>query len=145
MYTPILARTLLLALSASTLATATYQNTSTVQATNMNITLYAEPNCNSNGSAADWTAVMEYGRQALVGNATFFLSYTLSRNTTLNEQLDFSGPTKGMGSLDGNPEQCTLFHETTSPDSNGNTLAENICYGLLNGQAQVSFSSSRVV
>ena len=54
MYTPILARTLVLALSASTLATATYQSTSTVQATNMNITLYAEPNCNSNGSAASW-------------------------------------------------------------------------------------------
>ena len=44
-----------------------------------------------------------------------------------------------MGELDGNPEQCTLFHETTSPDSNRNTVAANKCYGLLNGQAQVSF------
>ena len=67
-----------------------------------------------------------------------FLSYSLSRATTLQEQLDISGPTKGMGSLDGNPQQCTLFHETTSPDSNGNPLVANQCYGLLLGPAEVS-------
>lgn len=84
---------------------------------------------------------MEYGSQTPISGT--FLSYMLSRNTTLNEQLDISGPTKGMGVLDGNPGACTLYHETTSPDSNGNTLAGNKCYGLLNGQAQCVRLSSK--
>ena len=121
MYTLILARTILLALSASTLATATYQDTSTLQATNMNITLYGLENCNSNVSALVGHAHISYGEQT---PADFtFLSYMLSRDTTLNEQLDISGPTPGMGVVDGNPEECTLYHETTSPDSNGHSLA----------------------
>ncbi|KAM0805952.1 hypothetical protein BDR22DRAFT_816823 [Usnea florida] len=135
MYTLNLARTLLLALSASTLATAGYSNTSTVAGTNMNITVFVDPNCNSNVTAGSALLVMEYGSQTAIGNATF-QSYMLSRDTTLQEQLDISGPTKGMGVLDGNPQECTLFHETTSPDSNGHTLAGNKCYGLLNGPAQ---------
>ena len=84
---------------------------------------------------------MEYGSQTTIAEGSF-LSYTLSRSTTLNEQLDISGPTPGMGELDGNPQLCTLFHETTSPDLNGNPLVGGTCYGLLNGPAEVSFYSS---
>lgn len=76
------------------------------------------------------------------------LSYSLSRATTLREQLDFSGPAKdgagsgsgsGSGSDDdGVPQQCALFHETTSPDSNGHVLMAEHCYGFLTGPAEVS-------
>ena len=44
----------------------------------------------------------------------------------------------GMGILDGLPQQeCTLYHETTNPNSNGNPLETGACYGLLLGQAEV--------
>ena len=44
-----------------------------------------------------------------------------------------------MGELDGDPEQCMLFLESASLDSNGDALVEGAWYGLLSGQAQVSF------
>ena len=35
-------------------------------------------------------------------------------------------------------QQCTLYQETASPDSNGHALKAETCYGLLNGPAEVS-------
>ncbi|KAL9074082.1 MAG: hypothetical protein Q9161_002491 [Pseudevernia consocians] len=105
----------------------------------MTITAYSGLNCNSNGTGATYSAPVPYNQNSMpVTNGTVepILSYTLSRNTDLSEQLDFSGPTKGMGALNGEPSDCTLFHETTSPDSNGNPLSANVCYGLLLGPAE---------
>lgn len=105
------------------------------------ITLSSGLNCNSNGTGTNVSQAMTYSENTspyINGALMPFLSYTLSRNTNLQEQLDFSGSTKGMGMLHGVPQQCTLFHETTSPDSNGNSLSANVSYGLLLGSAQVS-------
>ena len=136
------AKVVLLALSAGTLAAAAPANSSSPGSgpSNMTITAYSGLNCNSNGTGATYSAPVPYNENAMpVTNGTVepILSYTLSRNTDLSEQLDFSGPTKGMGALNGEPSQCTLFHETTSPDSNGNPLSANVCYGLLLGPAEV--------
>ena len=127
---------------AGTLATAAAQNSapSNSQPSNMDITVSDGPNCNRDSYGVNYTVPLPYGDQNTNFNndSMQILSYSLSRATTRQEQLDFSGPTKGMGALNGDPAQCTLFHETTSPDSNGNTLAAGVCYGLLNGPAEVS-------
>lgn len=152
MYTLTLAKTILLAMSAGTLAAkaAPTNTTAGPQSANMTIVIYTTQNCNSNGTGSDmvpngngqnFTFTMDYDSNywtGAEGNATF-LSYRLSRPTTLEEQLDFSGPTPGMGDLNGIVAQCTLFHETASPDSNGHILEANQCYGLLLGPAEVSF------
>ncbi|CAD6585729.1 MAG: hypothetical protein ASARMPRED_002294 [Alectoria sarmentosa] len=132
MYTLTLLTPLLLTLPARTLAQ------TPPPPSNMTITVSSGPNCNSNGTGLNFTLPLPYDAQTTGFNndSMTFLSYSLSRATTLQEQLDISGPTKGMGSLDGNPQQCTLFHETTSPDSNGNPLVANQCYGLLLGPAE---------
>lgn len=137
MYSITLLKPILLALSAGTLAMAQ----DATNATNMNITVFAQPNCyvNSTNGSQYGIAPLTYGHNMVSSVAGWQMqSYKLSRNTTLQEQLDFSGSTKGMGSVDGIPWQCTLYHETTSPDSNGNTLVADTCYGLLLGPAQVS-------
>ncbi|CAF9943797.1 MAG: hypothetical protein ALECFALPRED_001339 [Alectoria fallacina] len=129
MYTLTLLTPLFLTLTARTLG-------QTPPPSNMTITVYSGLNCNPNGTS--FTLPLPYNVQEtnFDNDSMPFLSYSLSRATTLQEQLDISGPTKGMGSLDGNPQQCTLFHETTSPDSNGNPLMANHCYGLLLGPAE---------
>ena len=43
-----------------------------------------------------------------------------------------------MLALHGEVQQCTLFHETTSPDTNGNSLAAHQCYGIQLGPVEVS-------
>ncbi len=142
MYSITLLQPILLALSAGTLAMA--QNAIAVaqnatNAPNMTITIFEQPNCYTNSTNGTEYAPMTYGQEMTTVNASWQIqSYKLSRNTTLHEHLDFSGPTNGMGDLDGIPAQCTLFHETTSSDSNGNTLVADTCYGLLLGPAQVS-------
>lgn len=134
MYTLSLVLPILAALGARTLA----QGDSNSSPTNMNLTIFTGPDCTGGSS----TETLKYGTPSWVKNDVLFNSYKLSRNTTHQEQLDFSGPTPGMGSLDGLPQQCTLYHETTSPDSNGNTLAADKCYGLLLGPAGVSTQNS---
>ncbi len=144
MYPLTITSTLLLALSAGAFAKL---NTSTGTA-NMTITWYEFDNCDQNGPTkqtqpiAGFTDGLDYGVNtvptAINGANSTMLSYKLSRPTTPDEQLDFSGPTKGMGDLNGVQAACTLFHETTSPDSNGNVLKDNQCYGLLLGPASVS-------
>ncbi|KAF6223847.1 hypothetical protein HO173_013179 [Letharia columbiana] len=135
MHSLTLVSSILLALSAGTLA----QNTSASnKASNMIITVSDGLNCNQNGTGINFTTPLLYNVQTtnFDNNSMQILSYSLSRATTLQEQLDFSGPTRGMGTVNGDPEQCTLFHETTSPNSNGNTLVANQCYGLLLGPAE---------
>lgn len=137
MYSIALLNPILLAMSAGTLAKAAPQ--SSPQSSNMMITVSDGLNCNQD-SGNNYTVPLPYNTQITNFNndSMQIQSYSLSRATTLQEQLDFSGPTRGMGAVDGLPEQCTLFHETTSPDSNGNSLAANLCYGLLLGPAEVS-------
>lgn len=142
MYSLTVAKSILLALSAGTLATAAPANVSSSGSgpSNMTITLYSGVNCNSNATGTNQTESLQYNQNTVPGSnneAAPFLSYTLGRNTDLSEQLDFSGPTKGMGVLNGEPAECTLFHETSSPDSNGHPLSANVCYGLLLGPAEV--------
>lgn len=133
MYTPSLALPILAALAASTLAQGSSLSNSSPA--NMTITVYSALECTGSGSVG--TVTYNTLTTGLCGNGTF-LSYELSRDTTLQEQLGFSGPTPCMGVLDGNPKECTLYHETTSPDSNGNPLKANTCYGLRLGPAEVS-------
>lgn len=121
---------LLLALSTHTLADTTPTN-------NANLTLTAYQLANCNGTTPSTFFPLNYGQDAW-GAMGQFNSYTLSRATTLQEQLDFSGPAENVGSLYGIPQVCMLFHETASPGSNEEGLEEGTCYELGLGAAQVS-------
>ena len=60
-----------------------------------------------------------------------FQSYNLSRFLSSEERLDWSNPyPSGAMPIPGVPNKCGTFVQTTSPDSNGNSLHERICYLL---------------
>ena len=65
-------------------------------------------------------------------------SYNLSRDLTAEEQLDWSVYTPNEGAIDKVPGACTLFVETSSPDSNNQPLKGNTCYSIQSGQANIS-------
>lgn len=116
---------------------------SSTLSTNMSIQIYSLPGCPpptpSSTTNSTWNYQLTYNTDIVFPHVPSFQSYELSRDTTLQEQLDFSESTPNEGDLYGiDKGQCTLFHETTSPDSNGNPLKAETCYGLEEGAAEVS-------
>ncbi|KAL9629522.1 MAG: hypothetical protein Q9164_006846, partial [Protoblastenia rupestris] len=61
---------------------------------------------------------------------TSVYSYQISRDMASWEQLDFSWSSADGQSMHGQPQACSNFLERTNPDSNGNMLHPNVCYGL---------------
>ena len=131
MYSTVLAYSVLLALSAGSLATAD-QNANVDHA--MNITLFGNPDCAETKQLSNITSGLGWNQNEVVWGINdqkfAYLSYKLSRATTLEEQLDFSGANDDgsdplhLGVL------CALFHETASPDVEGHALNANQCYNL---------------
>ena len=131
MYSTVLAYSVLLVLSAGTLATAD-QNANVDHA--MNITLFGNPDCAGTKQLSNITSGLGWNQNEVVwgiDNQTVkYLSYKLSRATTQEEQLDFSGANEdGSDPHDLGP-LCALFHETASPGAEGHTLNANQCYNL---------------
>ena len=137
MYSTILAYSVLLALSAGTLAT-TDQNANANHT--MDIILFGNQDCAETVPPSEITCGLGWNQNEIVWgiNQTFaFLSYKLSRATTLEEQLDFSGANKDGSGPHGLGVLCALFHETARSGVEGDTLNPNQCYNLT-GPASVS-------
>ena len=139
MYSTVLAYSALLALSAGTLAAAD-QNANAHQA--MNVTIFGNPDCAETVPSSELTYEAVWNQNEMpwgsdVNQSFAFLSYKLSRATTLDEQLDFSGANNDSSDPHGLGIMCALFHETASPDANGDALNANQCYNLT-GPASVS-------
>ena len=139
MYSTVLAYSALLALSAGTLAAAD-QNANANHA--MNLTLFGNQDCAETVPPSYTIFDLSWNLNQWPINSNYnesfaFLSYKLSRATTLDEQLDFSGANEDGSDPDGLGMLCALFHETASPDAKGDALNANQCYNLT-GPASVS-------
>ena len=140
MYSTVLAYSVLLALSAGPLATAN-QNANVDHS--MNITIFGNQDCAETVPPSEMTYGMGWNQNEIAwgNNEGFaFLSYKLSRATTLEERLDFSGANKDGSDPYGLGVLCASFHETASPDVKGYTLNASQCYNLT-GPASVSILS----
>lgn len=100
--------------------------------TNSNLTInaFALANCEQGSNQFATHQNVVYG----ANNPAQIVSYNLSRALGPSEQLDFSTSasgttTAGTSSSSGIPEQCALFQESVSPQSNGQPLSAG-CYTL---------------
>lgn len=106
----------------------------------LTISTWSAADCLGNPNAMN--VVVPYGNNTISGST--IISYKLSRTMMLGEQLDFS---TWYGndhiSLNGQPPQCSLFVEKTSPDTNRHPSIGNSYYGFLNRYtAQVYYKST---
>ena len=138
MYSTALAYSVLLALSAGALAD---QNASVNHA--MNMTFFGNQDCAETVPPSSGTHGLAWDENQFAwgtGEIFKFLSYKLSRATTPDEQLDFSGANNNGSDPYGLGEYCASFIETASPGVGGSTLNANQCYNLT-GPASVSIPS----
>ncbi|MCJ1454639.1 hypothetical protein MMC28_004992 [Mycoblastus sanguinarius] len=99
------------------------------------ITTFNVPGCPGTGSQQPVT----YGDRYTLP----VVSYNVSRPLVMGEQLDFSDYAPGVApyspDVNGVASGCTLFLETTNPDSNNHMLTNNVCYELTNNATAQCF------